>query len=93
MFQRGGIYIMMNNLKLRKVNTLADAVNVYCELNVFDLSNNIESLDNIDIQNIIKDIEDDMDILTENLNMKNLDKYIFYEDKFVEDINLLISMM
>ena len=84
---------MMNNLKLRKVNTLADAVNVYCELNVFDLSNNIESLDNIDIQNIIKDIEDDMDILTENLNMKNLDKYIFYEDKFVEDINLLISMM
>ena len=84
---------MMNNLKLRKVNTLADAVNVYCELNVFDISNNIESLDNIDIQNIVKDIEDDMDILTENLNMKNLDKYIFYEDKFVEDINLLISMM
>ena len=84
---------MMNNLKLRKVNTLADAVNVYCELNVFDLSNNIESLDNIDIQNIVKDIEDDMDILTENLNMKNLDKYIFYEDKFVEDMNLLISMM
>ena len=85
---------MMNmNLNLRKVNTLADAVNVYCELNVFDLSNNIESLDNIDIQNIVKDIEDDMDILTENLNMKNLDKYIFYEDKFVEDMNLLISMM
>lgn len=85
--------MIKTNNNLTKVNTLADAVNVYCELNVFDLSNNIESLDNIDIQNIVKDIEDDMDILTENLNMKNLDKYIFYEDKFVEDMNLLISMM
>ena len=83
---------MMNNLKLRKVNTLADAVNVYCELNVFDLSNNIESLD-IDIQNIISSIEEDMDILTENLDMSNLDKYVFYEDKFVDDMNQLLSII
>ena len=85
--------MIKTNNNLTKVNTLAEAVNVYCELNVFNLANNIESLVDIDIQNIVKDIEDDMDILTENLNMKNLDKYIFYEDKFVEDINLLISMM
>ena len=84
---------MMNmNLKLRKVNTLAEAVNMYCQLDVFNLNNNIESLE-IDVQNVINDIEEDMNILTENLDMENLDKYIFYEDKFINDMNEFISMM
>ena len=81
-----------NNLNLRKVNTLSEAVNVYCELNIFNLANNVESLE-IDVQNIINDIEDDLDKLTEDLNMDKLDMYVYYEDKFIDDMNQLISMM
>ena len=86
--------MIKTNNNLTKVNTLAEAVCLYCELDVFNLNNNIESLDiDIDMKNIIKDIEDDMNVLTENLNMSNLDKYVFYEDKFIEDMNEFISMM
>ena len=85
--------IKTNNNNLTKVNTLAEAVCLYCKLDVFNLNNNIESLEDINMQNIISSIEEDMDILTENLDMFNLDKYIFYEDKFIEDMNEFISMM
>ena len=90
MFLNGGNMMIKTN-NLTKVNTLADAVCLYCELDIFNLANN-ESLE-IDVQNIVNDIEEDMDVLTENLDMSNLDKYVFYEDKFIEDMNLFISSM
>ena len=82
----------MKKNNLRKVNTLSEAVIMYCQLDVFNLRHSKKDM-SIDMDNIVNDIEEDMDVLTENLDMENLDKYIFYEDKFVEDINLLISMM
>lgn len=90
MFLNGGNMMIKTN-NLTKVNTLADAVCLYCELDIFNLANN-ESLE-IDVQNIVNDIEEDMDVLTENLDMSNLDKYVFYEDKFIEDMNSFISSM
>ena len=89
MFQQGG---NMMNLKLRKVNTLSEAVIMYCQLDVFNLRHSKKDM-SIDMDNIVNDIEKDMDVLTENLDMSNLDKYIFYEDKFIEDMNEFISMM
>ena len=89
MFQQGG---NMMNLKLRKVNTLSEAVIMYCQLDVFNLRHSKKDM-SIDMDNIVNDIEEDMDVLTENLDMSNLDKYIFYEDKFIEDMNEFISMM
>ena len=80
------------NLKLRKVNTLSEAVIMYCQLDVFNLRHSKKDM-SIDMDNIVNDIEEDMDVLTENLDMSNLDKYIFYEDKFIEDMNEFISMM
>ena len=80
------------NLKLRKVNTLSEAVIMYCQLDVFNLRHSKKDM-SIDMDNIVNDIEKDMDVLTENLDMSNLDKYIFYEDKFIEDMNEFISMM
>ena len=89
MFQQGG---NMMNLKLRKVNTLSEAVIMYCQLDVFNLRHSKKDM-SIDMDNIVNDIEEDMDVLTENLDMSNLDKYIFYEDKFIEDMNSFISSM
>lgn len=80
------------NLKLRKVNTLSEAVIMYCQLDVFNLRHSKKDM-SIDMDNIVNDIEEDMDVLTENLDMSNLDKYVFYEDKFIEDMNEFISMM
>ena len=82
----------MKKNNLRKVNTLSEAVIMYCQLDVFNLRHSKKDM-NIDMDNIVNDIEEDMDVLTENLDMSNLDKYIFYEDKFIEDMNEFISMM
>ena len=82
----------MKKNNLRKVNTLSEAVVMYCQLDVFNLRHSKKDM-SIDMDNIVNDIEEDMDVLTENLYMSNLDKYIFYEDKFIEDMNEFISMM
>ena len=82
----------MKKNNLRKVNTLSEAVIMYCQLDVFNLRHSKKDM-SIDMDNIVNDIEEDMDVLTENLDMSNLDKYIFYEDKFIEDMNSFISMM
>ena len=82
----------MKKNNLRKVNTLSEAVIMYCQLDVFNLRHSKKDM-SIDMDNIVNDIEEDMDVLTENLDMSNLDKYIFYEDKFIEDMNEFISMM
>ena len=82
----------MKKNNLRKVNTLSEAVVMYCQLDVFNLRHSKKDM-SIDMDNIVNDIEEDMDVLTENLDMSNLDKYIFYEDKFIEDMNEFISMM
>ena len=82
----------MKKNNLRKVNTLSEAVVMYCQLDVFNLRHSKKDM-SIDMDNIVNDIEKDMDVLTENLDMSNLDKYIFYEDKFIEDMNEFISMM
>ena len=82
----------MKKNNLRKVNTLSEAVVMYCKLDIFNLRH-IKKDMSIDMDNIVNDIEEDMDVLTENLDMSNLDKYIFYEDKFIEDMNEFISMM
>ena len=82
----------MKKNNLRKVNTLSEAVIMYCQLDVFNLRHSKKDM-SIDMDNIVNDIEEDMDVLTENLDMSNLDKYIFYEDKFIEDMNKFISMM
>ena len=82
----------MKKNNLRKVNTLSEAVVMYCKLDVFNLRHSKKDMI-IDMDNIVNDIEEDMDVLTENLDMSNLDKYIFYEDKFIEDMNEFISMM
>ena len=82
----------MKKNNLRKVNTLSEAVIMYCQLDVFNLRHSKKDM-SIDMDNIVNDIEKDMDVLTENLDMSNLDKYIFYEDKFIEDMNEFISMM
>ena len=81
----------MKKNNLRKVNTLSEAVVMYCQLDVFNLRHSKKDM-SIDMDNIVNDIEEDMDVLTENLDMSNLDKYIFYEDKFIEDMNEFISM-
>ena len=82
----------MKKNNLRKVNTLSEAVVMYCQLDVFNLRHSKKDM-SIDMDNIVNDIEEDMDVLTENLDMSNLYKYIFYEDKFIEDMNEFISMM
>ena len=82
----------MKKNNLRKVNTLSEAVIMYCQLDVFNLRHSKKDM-SIDMDNIVNNIEEDMDVLTENLDMSNLDKYIFYEDKFIEDMNEFISMM
>ena len=82
----------MKKNNLRKVNTLSEAVVMYCKLDVFNLRHSKKDM-SIDMDNIVNDIEEDMDVLTENLDMSNLDKYIFYEHKFIEDMNEFISMM
>ena len=82
----------MKKNNLRKVNTLSEAVIMYCQLDVFNLRHSKKDM-SIDMDNIVNDIEKDMDVLTENLDMSNLDKYIFYEDKFIEDMNSFISSM
>ena len=82
----------MKKNNLRKVNTLSEAVIMYCQLDVFNLRHSKKDM-SIDMDNIVNDIEEDMDVLTENLDMSNLDKYIFYEDNFIEDMNEFISMM
>ena len=82
----------MKKNNLRKVNTLSEAVIMYCQLDVFNLRHSKKDM-SIDMDNIVNDIEEDMDVLTENLDMSNLDKYIFYEDKFIEDMNSFISSM
>ena len=82
----------MKKNNLRKVNTLSEAVIMYCQLDVFNLRHSKKDM-SIDMDNIVNDIEEDMDVLTENLDMINLDKYIFYEDKFIEDMNEFRSMM
>ena len=82
----------MKKNNLRKVNILSEAVVMYCQLDVFNLRHSKKDM-SIDMDNIVNDIEEDMDVLTENLDMSNLDKYIFYEDKFIEDMNEFISLM
>ena len=82
----------MKKNNLRKVNTLSEAVIMYCQLDVFNLRHSKKDM-SIDMDNIVNDIEEDMDVLTENLDMSNLDKYIFYEDKFIEDNGILLLIL